>query len=64
MNKPKPNPEGFRKLLDRIKIWAVQAMFSDDELLEELVFKGGNAMALVHKISARSSSTYFFSSFF
>lgn len=34
--------------LDRIKILAVQAMFSDDELLEQLVLKGGNAMALVH----------------
>lgn len=44
--------EGF---LDRIKIWAVQAMFADDELLEELVLKGGNAMALIHKISARAS---------
>jgi Nucleotidyl transferase AbiEii toxin, Type IV TA system len=55
MNKPKPNVEDYEKLLDRIKAWAVQAMFSDDELLEELVLKGGNAMALVHKISARSS---------
>ena len=42
-------------LLDRIKILAVQAMFSDDELLEQLVLKGGNAMALVHQISARAS---------
>ena len=33
-------------LLDRIKILAVQAMFSDDALLEQLVLKGGNAMAL------------------
>jgi hypothetical protein len=29
-------------------------MFSDDELLEELVLKGGNAMALIHRISARA----------
>ncbi|RZF25904.1 hypothetical protein EVC45_30975 [Paraburkholderia sp. UYCP14C] len=43
------------KLLDRIKGLAVQAMFSDDELLEQLVLKGGNAMALVHRISARAS---------
>lgn len=42
-------------LQDRIKILAVQAMFSDDELLEQLVLKGGNAMALVHQISARAS---------
>jgi predicted nucleotidyltransferase component of viral defense system len=30
-------------------------MFSDDELLETLVLKGGNAMALVHRLSARAS---------
>lgn len=55
VNKLKTSPEDFKKLLDRIKIWAVQAMFSDDELLEQLVLKGGNAMALVHQISARAS---------
>lgn len=55
MNKAKTPPENFKKLLDKIKIWAVQAMFSDDELLEQLVLKGGNAMALVHQISARAS---------
>jgi hypothetical protein len=42
-------------LLERIKVWAVQAMFSDDRLLEQLVLKGGNAMALVHQVSARAS---------
>ncbi len=42
-------------LLNKIKILAVQAMFSDDDLLEQLVLKGGNAMALVHQISARAS---------
>lgn len=41
--------------LERIKKLAVVAMFSDDELLEELVLKGGNAMALVHRLSARAS---------
>ena len=55
MNKPKASSEEFRKLLDNIKVWAIQAMFSDDELLEQLVLKGGNAMALVHQISARAS---------
>jgi predicted nucleotidyltransferase component of viral defense system len=30
-------------------------MFSDDELLKQLVLKGSNAMALVHQISARAS---------
>lgn len=33
----------------------MQAMFSDDELLDELVLKGGNAMALVHRLSTRAS---------
>lgn len=55
MSKPKTSPEEFKKLLDKIKVWAIQAMFSDDELLEQLVLKGGNAMALVHQISARAS---------
>lgn len=55
MNKPKTNSEESKQLLDNIKIWAVQAMFSDDELLEQLVLKGGNAMALVHHVSARAS---------
>jgi hypothetical protein len=41
--------------LDRIKKLAVMAMFSDDDLLEELVFKGGNAMALIHKLTSRES---------
>ncbi|MGA0569981.1 nucleotidyl transferase AbiEii/AbiGii toxin family protein [Variovorax sp. VNK109] len=55
MNAPKVNSEVSRKLLDDIKIWAIQAMFSDDDLLEQLVLKGGNAMALVHQVSARAS---------
>lgn len=42
-------------MLERIKILAVQAMFSDDDLVEKLVLKGGNAMVLIHRISARSS---------
>lgn len=42
-------------LLERIKLLAIQAMFLDDELLEQLVLKGGNAMALVHRVSARAS---------
>jgi hypothetical protein len=54
MNTPKVAPQD-PKLLDEIKGLAVQAMFSDDELLEQLVLKGGNAMALVHRISARAS---------
>jgi hypothetical protein len=41
--------------LDAIKKLAVVAMFSDDELLDQLVLKGGNAMELVHKVNARAS---------
>jgi predicted nucleotidyltransferase component of viral defense system len=48
-------PDDAMPLLDQIKTWAIQAMFSDDDLLEQLVLKGGNAMALVHRISARAS---------
>ena len=54
MNKPKAKPQD-PKLLERIKNLAIQAMFSDDDLLEQLVLKGGNAMALIHQISARAS---------
>ncbi|WP_312938411.1 nucleotidyl transferase AbiEii/AbiGii toxin family protein [Stutzerimonas nitrititolerans] len=52
MNK---SPQKNAHLLTHIKNLAIQAMFSDDELLEQLVLKGGNAMALVHQISARAS---------
>lgn len=41
--------------LDAIKKLAVVAMFSDDELLDQLVLKGGNAMDLVHKVNSRAS---------
>lgn len=51
MNMPPQNTQ----LLRQIKNLTIKAMFSDDELLEQLVLKGGNAMALVHQISARAS---------
>lgn len=41
--------------LDKIKKTAIVAMFSDDELLEQLVLKGGNAMDIVHQVNARAS---------
>ena len=34
--------------LQKIKRLAIVAMFSDDDLLERLVLKGGNALDLVH----------------
>ena len=41
--------------LNRIKQLAIVAMFSDDELMEKLVLKGGNLLDVVYQISARSS---------
>lgn len=41
--------------LDSIKRIALVAMFSDDGLMEKLVLKGGNAMALVHCVNSRAS---------
>ena len=41
--------------LERIKKLAVTAMFSDDDLMDQLVLKGGNAMALIHKLTSRES---------
>lgn len=41
--------------LERIKRLVVIAMFSDDQLMEYLVLKGGNALDLVYKLSARAS---------
>lgn len=41
--------------IERIKRLTVVSMFSDDELEEDLVLKGGNAMDLVHRLSTRAS---------
>lgn len=43
------------KLLDEIKKITIIALVSDDDLLEKLVLKGGNAINLIHKISERAS---------
>lgn len=51
----KKNQDTHLELLDKIKRLTVFAMFSDDELLEQLVLKGGNAMDLVHHASSRAS---------
>jgi predicted nucleotidyltransferase component of viral defense system len=44
----------FKKLV-------VIAMFSDDELMDRLVLKGGNALDLIHRISTRASADVDFS---
>lgn len=41
--------------LDQIKKTAIVAMFADDELMDLLVLKGGNAMDIVHQVNARAS---------
>lgn len=52
----------MRKLLQRqpefaeeVKKRAIMAMFSDDELMERLVLKGGNLLDIVYEVSARAS---------
>lgn len=42
-------------LIDQLKITAIQALVSDDVLMERLVLKGGNALDLIHKIAERGS---------
>jgi len=41
--------------LERIKKLVIIALFSDDELMEMLVFKGGNAVDLIHGVAMRGS---------
>lgn len=42
-------------LLDVIKRRTITSLFSDDDLLELLVLKGGNAMDVVYQVSTRAS---------
>lgn len=41
---------------EKIKKLVIIAMFSDDELMERLVLKGGNALDLIHRVSTRASA--------
>ena len=45
----------------RIKRLTIIAMFSDDELMNRLVLKGGNALEIVHSVNSRSSKDLDFS---
>jgi hypothetical protein len=47
--------------LERIKKLAITAMFSDDDLMDTLVLKGGNALDLIYKIGTRASGDLDFS---
>ena len=42
-------------LLETIKKTTIISLFADDDLLDLLVLKGGNAMDIVHKVSSRAS---------
>lgn len=42
-------------ILDLIKKTTITSLFSDDDLLDLLVLKGGNAMDIVYKVSSRAS---------
>ncbi len=55
MKKNRKAPDTRLTDLERIKKLVVIAMFSDDELMERLVLKGGNALDLIHRISTRAS---------
>jgi predicted nucleotidyltransferase component of viral defense system len=41
--------------LEHIKKLVIIAMFSDDDLMEQFVLKGGNALDIIHKIALRAS---------
>jgi len=41
--------------LDEVRRRILIALFSDDELMDSLVLKGGNALALIYKVGARAS---------
>jgi len=43
------------KKIDEIKRIALISMFSDDDLMDVLVLKGGNALDIVYGISPRAS---------
>jgi hypothetical protein len=41
--------------LEEVRRRILIALFSDDELMDILVLKGGNALALVHKVGLRKA---------
>ena len=43
------------EFLERIKTLVIIAMFSDDDLMERLVLKGGNLLDIVYRLSTRAS---------
>jgi predicted nucleotidyltransferase component of viral defense system len=53
--KSNPKKADAELSLEQIKRIAITAMVADDELFENLVLKGGNALDLIHRLSSRSS---------
>jgi hypothetical protein len=47
--------------IDEIKRLTIIAVFSDDDLMERLVLKGGNALDIVYRIESRASMDLDFS---
>jgi predicted nucleotidyltransferase component of viral defense system len=41
--------------LEEVRRLTIIALFSDDELYEQIVLKGGNALNLVYGLSSRTS---------
>src|SRR5215475_4052570 len=41
--------------LEEVRRRILIALFSDDELMDDLVLKGGNALALIYKVGSRAS---------
>src|SRR5262245_44596237 len=53
--KKRPSAAEELEWRQKVKKLVIIAMFSDDVLMERLVLKGGNALDLIHHISARAS---------
>jgi len=49
-----PRNAGLQRL-EEIKRLVIIAMFSDDDLMDRFVLKGGNALDLAYKVSTRAS---------
>ncbi|HUG81342.1 MAG TPA: nucleotidyl transferase AbiEii/AbiGii toxin family protein [Bryobacterales bacterium] len=40
---------------DEVRRRTIIALFSDDQLMDQIVLKGGNALSLIHEVSSRAS---------
>jgi predicted nucleotidyltransferase component of viral defense system len=51
----RPGAGAAQLKIDEIRRHIVTALFSDDELMQQLVLKGGNALSMIHGIADRAS---------